>query len=223
MVPGNADWSALGLTGNPFEAVAPGEHLEWADVAAPIRTAIEKRHFLVEVVGPRGAGKTTTLRWFASHHADARYVEVTGPALDGLPWPGAAALCLDDVDRASRDAVNGAVKEAHLRGVSLLLGVQGSLRESVPELASFELGRHQSLSWVSRRVAAMSLVGHAHFDFDTVAHALFPRVSRVNEALLRVLHALAENLARGLEAHDALDAALAEVRQDARLGPLLHG
>jgi hypothetical protein len=150
-------------------------------------------------------------------------VALTGPVLEDLPWAGAAMLCVDDADRAGREALAALAKEAHARGVSLLLGVQASVVEVVHGLKTFELGRYQSLSWVSRRVAAAALEGHTHFDFDTVARALFPRVSRVNEALLRVLHELAENLARGLEAHDALDEALATVRRDERLGPLLHG
>jgi hypothetical protein len=44
-------------------------------------------------------------------------------------------------------------------------------------------------------------------------------VSRVNDALLRVLYELAEDLARGLVA----DAALSRARQDETVAPYLRG
>lgn len=45
------DWSSLGLTGNPFENVAPGEELSWVDVAPEVADALRTRPFCVELVG----------------------------------------------------------------------------------------------------------------------------------------------------------------------------
>jgi hypothetical protein len=106
--------------------------------------------------------------------------------------------------------------------VSILVSTHWTLAEALGRVQSFALGRFTALSWVDKRVAAASLTGRARFDFDAVAHALFPRVSRVNYALLRVLYELAENLARGIEAHDALDDALARAREDETVAPFLQ-
>ncbi|MEW6432362.1 MAG: hypothetical protein AB1730_12715 [Myxococcota bacterium] len=217
-----ADWAALGLTGNPFENVLPGEHLDWVDVPAPVRAALAHRPFVVELVGEKGAGKTTTLRWYAGHHADARYAYCAGADLPPLPWEGAQVLCLDEANNLSRDALEAVAREARTRGVSLLVSTHWTLAEALGRVQSFALGRFTALSWVDKRVAAASLTGRARFDFDAVAHALFPRVSRVNYALLRVLYELAENLARGIEAHDALDDALARAREDETVAPFLQ-
>lgn len=217
-----ADWTSLGLKGNPFENVMPGEQLDWVDVPPAIRAALEHRPFLVELVGEKGAGKTTTLRWYAGHHADARYVYCPGAELPELPWHDAAVLCLDEANNLNRDALQSVAREAQVRGTSLLVSTHWTLADVLAGVTSFPLAQHTALSWVDRRVAAASLAGHAHFDFHTVAHALFPRVSRVNYALLRVLYELAENLARGLEAHDALDDALARAREDDTVAPYLH-
>lgn len=216
------NWSSLGLSGNPFENVVPGEHLDWVDVARPIREALEARPFLLELVGEKGAGKTTTLRWYADRHPDARYAYVAGRAIDDVDWEGAKALCLDEANNASKDSLRAVLRRARERGVSLLVSTHHSLADVLDGVKTFELAKHPALSWVDRRVAAVALVGHAHFDFDAVARALFPRTSCVNYALLRVLYELAENLARGVEAHDALEDALTRARADETVGPLLH-
>ncbi|MCC6334419.1 MAG: hypothetical protein IT380_10585 [Myxococcales bacterium] len=221
MVPNDTNWSGLGLKGNPFENVLPGERLDWVDVARPIREALEARPFRVELVGDKGAGKTTTLRWYAATHADVLYQYVEGAHVE-VEWDGARVLCLDEANKASPSSLRRLLSGAEARGVSLLFSSHQSLSDAVPGVKSFELARHHALSWVNRRVAAAALLGHAHFDFDAVARALFPRVSHVNYALLRVLYELAENLARGVEAHAALEDALRRAREDATVGHLLH-
>lgn len=222
MAPSEADWTSLGLKGNPFENVLPGEHLDWVDVAPAIRAALEHRPFAVELVGEKGAGKTTTLRWYAGHHPDARYVYCAGAELPTLPWEDAAVLCLDEANNLNREALETVVRDARRRGVSLLVSTHWPLADVLGDVKTFPLAQHAALSWVEKRVAAASIAGHSHFDFHAVAHALFPRVSRVNYALLRVLYELAENLARGLEAHDALDDALARAREDETVAPFLR-
>ncbi|MEW5739396.1 MAG: hypothetical protein AB1938_10745 [Myxococcota bacterium] len=220
MAPGEANWSVLGLEGNPFENVQPGERLEWVDVARPIREALEVRPFCIELVGHKGAGKTTTLRWYAARHPDAVYFYVDGPSPE-VPWGAARVLCVDEANNASKSALRALAREAEERGVSLLLATHHSLAHEVPWVKTFELAKYPALSWVDRRVAAVAKLGQRHFDFDAVARALFPRVSGVNYALLRVLYELAENLARGVDAHAALEDALKRAAEDPTL-PLPH-
>lgn len=69
-----ANSSALGLRGNPFENVLPGAQLDWVDVPSPVLAALSARPFRVELVGEKGAGKSTTLRWLCAQHSDPRDV-----------------------------------------------------------------------------------------------------------------------------------------------------
>ncbi len=211
------DWSSLGLTGNPFENVAPGEALSWVDVAPEVAEALRTRPFCVELVGEKGAGKTTTLRWYAAQHEDARYGYVSGAE---LPREAAAVWCLDEVNNAPPSAVRELVAQAQRRGMSLLLSSHVAHLE--PGLRQIELSRCHALGWVHRRVAAAALPGATAFDFPAVAASVFPSRTVVNYALLRVLYELAENLARGAAVPEALDDAIRRAREDETVAPLLR-
>lgn len=200
MVP--ADWRALGLTGNPFENVSPGERLEWVSLSPAIEAALAKPSFRVELVGEKGAGKSTTLKWFAATHAGARFVYVEpGTKLD-LPLEGVKVLCLDEANNAAPSALARVGRLTWERGVSLLVSTHWSLAKHLGDVETISLESQRWLEWVRRRVASASLEGGALVDFSALAAEVAPRVGFVNYAVQRVLYEYAENRARGL-GHDA--------------------
>ncbi len=217
-MPHPVDWNALGLTGNPFENITPGEHLDWVDVPTEIAAAISTRPFRVELIGEKGAGKSTLLRWYAATHADAQYHYVTGPKSAPQLRDDARVICLDE----SNNAAPATLKRVVASGRSLFIGTHVSLAPHIVGLKTFELAKHPSLSWLHRRVAAASLPGGPRVDLAGLASELAPRASHVNYALQRVLYELAENLARGVELHAAVDDAFRRARQDDTVAPLLR-
>lgn len=214
------DFRALGLTGNPFENVAAGSRPDWVALAPSLAEALAARPFRVEVVGEKGAGKSTTLRWYAARHDDARYVYAGRPfALPALPTGG--ALCLDEANAAPRAVVREAVRACEVAGASLLLSSHWSLAADVPGVRTVHLGEHPALAWVTQRVASFSLAGGPGFPWAEEAAWWLPRVSFVNYGVLRALYEVAENLARGLPRDEARADALRRLRLDATVAPLV--
>lgn len=209
------DWASLGLTGNPFENVQPGEHLEWVSVPPALAAALERPRFRVELVGEKGAGKTTTLRWYAATHAGARFHYVDAPKLD-VSLDGVRVLCLDEANVASPAELARVGRLTRERGVSLLVSTHWSLAKHLGEMETFVLDtvELQGLEWVARRVASRALPGGALVDFSALAAVVAPRVGFVNYGVQRVLYEYAETLARGSSHEAALADAFRRVAED---------
>jgi len=205
------DWGRLGLTGNPFENVAPGERLEWVCVPDGVRRALAARPFRVELVGPKGAGKSTVLRALLAElpRAQLRYL-APGDRL-ALPDPGVETFAVDEADRASPGELRLLGRDADRRGLSLLFGTHRPLAADLGlALSSFALAEAPALEWVGKRVAARRIGDTPRF--EEVAARLWPKLG-TNYGVLRALYELAEELARGAPLDDeAISAALGKAR-----------
>lgn len=215
-------WRELGLTGNPFENILPGQQLDWVDVPTAVHDALQAKPFVIQLIGEKGAGKSTLLRWYAATHADAHYHYADVSLALKPEAETARVLCLDEANKASPAAVKALAARAAARNQSLFISTHHSLERVVPGVKTFELAGHEALGWVARRVAAVTLEGAQAFDFLGIARDVYARTSRVNYAVQRVLYELAENLARGVEVAAALDDAFRRAREDETVAPLIN-
>lgn len=213
-------WDSLGLRGNPFENVGPGERPDWVSVPAAVAEATARRPFTVELVGEKGAGKSTLLRALAARmQGDYRYVDQARPREAVAPIAG-GLWCLDEANNAAPGWLGEVAQAARRVGASLLVGTHWSLAAQVPWIRSLALAAHPPGDWVQRRVASVALPAAAPFDFAAIAASLAESV-RVTYAVQRVLYELAENLAWGGALPAALDDAIARARQDPTVAPWL--
>lgn len=194
------DWNRLGLTGNPFENIAPGTRLEWVTLSREVSAALATRPFRVELVGDKGAGKSTTLRWYAATHPGTRYLYAPRDPLDGS-LEGVEVLCLDEANAAAPAALQRLA--VRVRDLSVLVSTHQAL-EAFGAVRSFALSAVPAFGWVARRSASASLAGAAAFDFAALVPRIVAQVGPTNYAVQRVLYELAENLARGLGVEPAL-------------------
>ncbi|CAN5232647.1 hypothetical protein BH23ACT9_BH23ACT9_12710 [soil metagenome] len=159
-------YARLGLRGNPFVAEQePGvAEAVFLDVGLPPLPARgPSRATVIEVVGCKGAGKTThLLRW--CDQAGGRYRHV-GPGLGRLAWPPVApVVAWDEVDRLPRPILRVRLAAARRAGALVLLGthVPTGLADVSHRLPSPD-GRLVT-AFARRRVEAATLPG-AHVDF----------------------------------------------------------
>jgi hypothetical protein len=195
-----ADWSRLGLLGNPFENVLPGERLEWVAWPDGLEAALSKPPFAILLLGAeRGAGKSTLLR-----ACEARlrgqgltcsfvYVPPDRRWSQGHPVESADVLLVDEADRM-RPWHRWKVRRWRARGGSVLLGSHTPW--ALPGLTTFDLAAHPRRGWVEKRLAAHGMAALPSWletwlpDFERAAGG-------VSYRLQRILYELFEALARG--------------------------
>ncbi|HUG83009.1 MAG TPA: hypothetical protein VMM13_00510 [Euzebya sp.] len=150
------NYEALGLTGNPFVAEAtPGvsEGL-FIDVGLPSLP----RQGVVELVGCKGAGKTTNLlRW--CRLAGGRYFYVRPGLARIVPPPVAQVAVWDEVDRLPRMVLRSRLSAARRAGALVLLGthVPTGMADVSHELPAPDT--HLVTAFFRRRVAAAAISG----------------------------------------------------------------
>lgn len=192
-----ADWAAIGLTGNPFINVTPGEHLEWVELPPGLEAALAQRPAIIELVGAqKGSGKSTALHAVAAQTAGARLHYAAQP-LPLVDLKDVTLFALDEANLWPARALTALGKHARATGMSLLFGTHHSLSFPVPNLHSLHLDRLPTFGWLERRVRSATLSEATPFDFVGLAQELSPRFGHVKYAVLRVLYELAEDLARG--------------------------
>ncbi len=213
-------WELLGLTHNPFENQRSGERPDWVSVPAAVEAAVAQRPFAVEVIGEKGAGKSSILRALAAR-LGGQYCYLDGlRRLEALVPEPSSVWCLDEANNAPKGWVKEVGKAAQRAQASLLFGTHWSLKPQVPWLRTLHLAEHAAPDWVERRVASAQVAGRQAFDFAALGRELGQRV-KVTYAVQRVLYELAENLARGFALPDALDDAIERASADPTVGPWL--
>ena len=113
-------YDQLGLTGNPFVAEsAPGVAEQ---VFTDVGLALPSQGAVVELVGCRGAGKTTHLcRWIGT--GDYHHVELAWSRRRPPPLPAAGGIVAwDEADRLPRPVLAWRLSRARRRGGRVLLG-----------------------------------------------------------------------------------------------------
>lgn len=213
------DWARLGLTHNPFENEVPPGCVE---LPPAVREAVARRPFVVQLVGDKGAGKTTLSRWYCAGHPDAGYVYARRDDGAMPDWTGLGALCLDEANAFPRRRLSALVKGARQRGLSLLVTTHVPLGRVLEPARTLFLAKHVALGWVAQRVESARVGGPVGVDFEAIARRLVPALTQVNYAVLRVLYEYAENAARGLEGTAALDDAIARARLDPTVADCLR-
>lgn len=192
-----ADWEAIGLTGNPFINVVPGEHLEWVELPPGLDAALAVRPSAVELVGVhKGAGKSTALKAVIVATPGSRYHHAQQP-LSFETLAGVTLFALDEANLWPARAVTELGKHARASGMSLLFGTHHSLAFLIPGLTSLHLDRLPTWAWLERRVVAATLPAAAPFDFVALGRTISLHFQHVKYGVLRVLYELAEELARG--------------------------
>jgi hypothetical protein len=212
------DWGRLGLTGNPFENVLPGERLEWVDWPPGLAARLDTRPFAIQLLGPhKGAGKSTVLRASQAHLEQAgcrtHFVYVAPGATWRAPIPaGTQALLVDEANRLSWLGWRR-VRGFRRRGGALLLATH--VPAPLPGLETFALEPLALRGWIHKRCA-----DHGWTALPPELERLLPEVERaakgVNYRIQRLLYELLEDRVRG-EAFDA--AALARAVERLRSEP----
>lgn len=173
-------YEALGLRFNPFTAdpkpgVAPRLFIE-REVDPPVPYA---RH-LIQVIGPRGSGKTSLLlHW--QRTIDGPYVRVEQGWSRWRPVPIAPIAYWDEADRIPRMTLRRGLTAAARIGATIVLGVHRDLRRlaRTPGV-TIQLVRLATPSpatvrvWAARRIAVAAIPGHRpalELDAATIAAA----------------------------------------------------
>lgn len=124
----DSGYAALGLTGNPFVAetrsgVAPDL---WIGRAGAPPAPQPGRRGLIQLIGPKGAGKTShLLRWRALAPGPYHYVS-PGPARWRRP-PVAPLVYWDEVDRLAAPVRTGSLMYAAARRATVVAGTHEDL------------------------------------------------------------------------------------------------
>jgi hypothetical protein len=151
-----------GLRRNPFAYDNDDSALEvtWVE-RGPVPSVDPGRRRLIQVVGIRGAGKTSTLRrWRVEAPGPWRYVP---PGLRRLrPLPVAALVYWDEADRAPALLRRWALRSAYRRGATVVAGTHVDLEAEalaagldvdtvmLPAISAQEL-----IAWAAQRFAAV--------------------------------------------------------------------
>ncbi len=168
----------------------PGEHLDWVELHSSLEAALATPNCRLQLVGGKGAGKSTTLKALAARwSAPYFYLPPGARSLPALPPEG--DLLLDEVDRLPLSLLTG----LETRRARTVLGVHRAL--ALPSFTAVALEPLVSFGWLERRIASVTLPGAASFDFVKLAKEISPRFRDVKYAVLRVLYEVAEDLARG--------------------------
>lgn len=158
-------YARLGLSGNPFvadrdRAVEPDL---WIDRTGVPKAPEANRRLLVQLIGPKGAGKTShLLRWHASAPGPYHYVP---PGRKRWSVPPVAALAYwDEVDRLAPPVRALAFSRAARRGATIVAGTHEDLAPAAAR-AGLAVVTHEFAGltpavlrrWCDRRVAAVTL------------------------------------------------------------------
>jgi hypothetical protein len=151
-----------GLSENPFAHDAGGARADasWVDRGTPPAAAPGGRR-LVQVVGVKGAGKTSTLRqWHRLAPGPWRYVPPGARRF--RPLPVAALVYWDEADRAPRAFRWSAWRAAARRGATVVAGTHVDLeleaRAAGLEVTSLTLSAisaEELIGWAGLRFAAV--------------------------------------------------------------------
>jgi hypothetical protein len=149
-----------GLAANPFAHGGAGEPAAWVDRGLPPPPAPGGRR-LVQVIGVKGAGKTSTLRrWRDAEPAPWRYVPRGARRL--RPLPVAPLVYWDEVDRAPAALRRWALRTAARRGATVVAGTHADFGAQarraglavdtvvLPPITAGEL-----TTWAGRRLTAV--------------------------------------------------------------------
>jgi hypothetical protein len=160
--PGSGDpYRRCGLAANPFAHDAPGgEAAGWVDRGLPA-AAGAGGHRLVQVIGVKGAGKTSTLRrWHAAVPGPWRYVPPGVRRLRAVPV--APLVYWDEADRIPVAVRWWAFRTAARRGATIVAGTHldlarearaAGLAVDTVELAPVTPG--ELTAWAAGRFAAV--------------------------------------------------------------------
>ena len=160
----------IGLAANPFIASPePGE---------PARTFVDRglptppHHGFVEVVGRKGAGKTTHLLHWLRGRDGGVYRHVPPGVGRFRPLPVAPVVAWDEADRVPAPLLRHAARAARRRGSLVLIGTHrplglGDVVHVLADPTAEELSR-----WARLRVTAVATGEHDHALGDVPAEAI---------------------------------------------------
>jgi hypothetical protein len=148
-----------GLPANPFANRGPQEAVSWIDRGLLPATPAPGGRRLVQVIGVKGAGKTTTLRhWRRQAPAPWRYVPRGVRRL--WPLPVAPLVYWDEADRAPAAARRWALRAAARTGATVVVGTHVDLAVearaaglAVDTVLLIPLSAADVAGWAARRFA----------------------------------------------------------------------
>lgn len=189
---GTDPYRAAGVAANPFawndQGADPGPYMNRLLTAGVEPKPGQRR--VIELVGVRGAGKTTQLRaWQALLGGPYHYVP-PGPVRDRWVRPPIAPIVFwDEVDRMPRPVLRRALRTAARHGSTVIMGTHRSLaseaRRADLSVLTMEFGpldRDELARWAADRIERAAL----HPDAPVVPPAVIADVAVAADGSLRV-------------------------------------